>query len=282
MVMQTRPLGRTGHQTSLAVLGTAAFWAVEQDVADRCVQAALDAGVTHVDVAPSYGGAEERLAPWVPELLRREVLIGCKTMERTAAGARRELEASLSRLGMDRFPLYQLHAVTDIAELDNAMPALEAIAAAADEGLVGAVGITGHGLDSPEVMREAMRRYPVATVMFPINPRLWAEPAYRASAEAALAEAAAADVGVLVIKAAAKQPRNESTDATTWYEPFTDEENIRAGVHFALSQQVAGFCTPGDVRLLEYALRAAEQFTPLEDAECARLIEASTEYASIF
>lgn len=280
--MRTRPLGSTGHDSSLAVLGCAAFWTVSQDAADRAVQASLDAGVTHVDVAPSYGDAEVRLAPWVPELESRGLLIGCKTMERSADGARRELEESLRRLGMDRFPLYQLHAVTDLAELDRAMPALEAVELARQEGLVDHVGITGHGLESPAVMREAMRRYPFATLMFPVNPQLWSQPAYRAAAEEVLAEAARRSVGVLTIKAAAKQPRDEHTDATTWYEPFTDEEGISAGVRFALSQAVTAFCTPGDVRLLEPALRAARDHVALTAQESAALVTARSGYASIF
>ncbi len=280
--MQTRPLGRTGHQSSVAVLGCAMFWSVEQAVADTAVQAALDAGVTHVDVAPSYGGAEQRLAPWVPELLARDVLIGCKTMERTADGCRREMEESLGRLGLGRFDLYQLHAVTDLAELDAAMPALEAVDAAVAEGLVDHVGITGHGLGAPAVMREAMARYPLATVMFPINPRLWADPVYRAEAEAVLVEAKRRQVAVLVIKAAAKQPRSATTDATTWYEPFTDPEGIRDGVRFALSQDVTAFCTPGDVRLLDHALKAAAEFVPLTEADSEQMIRDRASYASIF
>ena len=66
--------------------------------------------------------------------------------------------------------------------------ALEAALRAAEEGLVGAVGITGHGHGAAATHLEALRRYPFATVLTPLNPVLWPDPAYRADYEALVAE----------------------------------------------------------------------------------------------
>ncbi len=100
--------------------------------------------------------------------------------------------------------------------------------AARDEGLCRYVGITGHDLTPPRGAREALRRYDLDTVMFPVNPRLWADAAYRADAEALVAEAAGRDVGVMAIKAVAARPWGGRPHTTaTWYEPYTTTTTSR-------------------------------------------------------
>ena len=49
--METRRLGRLGHRSSVLIYGAAALAEVPQQVADRAVQEALDAGINHFDVA---------------------------------------------------------------------------------------------------------------------------------------------------------------------------------------------------------------------------------------
>ena len=51
--METRRLGRLGHQSSVLIYGAAALSDVTQDVADASVQEALDGGINHFDVAAS-------------------------------------------------------------------------------------------------------------------------------------------------------------------------------------------------------------------------------------
>src|SRR5580692_733123 len=113
-----------------------------------------------------------------------------------------------------------MHAVTDLGELDARAGAVEAILAARDEGLCRWVGITGHELTAPAAHLEALRRYDLDTVMFPVNPQLWGDGSYRRDAEALLAHAEDADVGVMAIKAAAARPwGGRDHTSTTWYEP---------------------------------------------------------------
>jgi aryl-alcohol dehydrogenase-like predicted oxidoreductase len=268
MSMQTRRLGRTGHPSSLAVFGAAALWDADPETAARVFAGALEAGVNHLDVAPRYGRAQEVLGPLIPAV-RENLFVACKTQRRDPAGVRAHLEESLRILQCDRFDLYQMHAVTDIAELDARAGAIEAIVAARDEGLCRFVGITGHNLSAPAAHAEALRRYDLDTVMFPVNPRLWADATYRRQAEALLDEAAARDVGVMAIKAAAARPWGERPhSAGTWYEPYTTADEVGRGVRFVLSVPgVHAFCTPGDAGVLALALEAAENFTPMDDTQ---------------
>lgn len=265
--VETRRLGRTGHRSSVAVLGAAAFWDTPPAEARAAFEAALAAGVNHLDIAPQYGRSQELLGPLVPAV-RGRLFVGCKTLQPGADGARRELEASLALLGCDAFDLYQLHAVTSVEELDRRAGAMAAVLRARDEGLCRWVGVTGHELTAPAAHLEALRRYDLDTVMFPVNPRLWADPAYRGDAELLLEEAASRDVGVMVIKAVAARPwAGRPRTAATWYEPYEGDEGIERGVRFALSVPgVHAFCTPGDLALLPRVLDAAGRFEPMDAA----------------
>jgi predicted aldo/keto reductase-like oxidoreductase len=268
--VQTRRLGRTGHQSSLAVFGAAALWDSDPETAREVFGAALEAGVNHLDVAPRYGRAQELLGPLIPAV-RHRLFVACKTQRRDPGGVRAHLEESLALLQCDRFDLYQMHAVTDLAELDARAGAVEAILAAREEGLCRFVGITGHDLTAPATHAEALRRYDLDTVMFPVNPRLWADATYRRHAEALLEEAAGRDVGVMAIKAAAARPWGERPHtAGTWYEPYTTADEVGRGVRFALSVTgVHAFCTPGDPGVMALAVAAAENFSPMDDDERA-------------
>jgi len=150
----TRRLGRTGHRSSVAVLGGAAFWGTDPDVTASTFAAALDAGVNHLDVAPRYGRAQELLGPLVGPA-RDRLFVACKTMRHDPEGVRAQLEESLTLLRCDHFDLYQMHAVTDLDELDARGRAVAAIMAARDEGLCRFVGITGHNLTTPAAQLEA-------------------------------------------------------------------------------------------------------------------------------
>ena len=61
--MEKRRLGRTEHHSTVVTIGTAGLGRVTQEVADRGVELMLKNGVNHVDIAPTYGEAMERMAP---------------------------------------------------------------------------------------------------------------------------------------------------------------------------------------------------------------------------
>jgi len=267
--METRRLGRTEHQSSVAILGGAAFWAGDAEAAEQGFAAAIEAGVNHLDIAPMYGEAQRVVGPLVPAV-RDRLFVACKTTRRNPDGVRAQLEESLELLGCDSFDLYQLHSVTDMEELETRTAAAEALLRARDEGLCRFVGVTGHDLGAPGAHAEAVRRWDLDTVMFPVNPRLWAEPQYRADAEALLELAAERDLGVMAIKAGAARPWRDGEErwATTWYEPHRDQADLERGIRFTLSTAgVHAFCTPGDTNVLPRALDAASGFTPMTDDE---------------
>lgn len=267
----------------MAILGGAAFGRATSDEAAGPFEDAVRRGVNHVDVAPRYGDAENVLGPLV-EPVRDELFLACKTTRRNPDGVRAQLSESLRRLRTDHFDLYQLHAVTDGGVLDERDRAAEVLLEARAAGTARFVGITGHGHDAPATFLEALRRYDLDTVMFPVNPRMWADPDYRRDAEALLALCEERDVGVMAIKAAARRPWGDGERfATTWYEPYDEPEDITRGVAFTCSMPgVHAFCTPGDLRLLPRALDAAEAGEEMTSEEREAAIAEASGMPSIF
>ncbi len=283
--MEKRRFGRTGHMSTLAIFGAAALWEMPQRDADAVVEQVIAAGVNHIDVAPSYGMAEKLLGPWMPRI-RDQFFLGCKTMERTKEGAAAEMRHSLELLDVDGFDLYQIHAVTNMDELDQATGpggALEAMIQARDEGLTRFIGITGHGFDCPAIFLEALDRFDFDSVLFPINFVQYANPEFRRNSEALLRVCRERDVGTMIIKAVCRSPWGEREKVyNTWYQPFDDVENIQKSVNFALSQDVTGICTVGDKYILPMMLEACDNFTPLDHEEQEALIESASAYEPLF
>ena len=79
--MQTRRLGRTDHDSSVAILGGACFMACSPAEAERPFREAIDRGVNHLDIAPGYALAEQAVGPHLPAV-RSEIFVGCKTRRR--------------------------------------------------------------------------------------------------------------------------------------------------------------------------------------------------------
>ena len=269
----------------MLIYGAAALGDVSQEVADRSIQEALDGGINHFDVAADYGDAELRLGSRMHEI-RDRIFLATKTGCRDEESAWSEINRSLERLQTEHIDLLQLHAVGDVAELDLATRpggALEAAVRAMDDGLVGAVGITGHGHEAPATHLEALRRYPFASVLTPLNPVLWRDSAYRSDYEALKEEVCRQDVGLMTIKTVSRRNWPEGVDHAyaTWYEPYDVQDRVTAAVSWVLShEEVTGIPTPGDVGLLGMMLKAERERVPPDEAE--RRLDGDDHYSSPF
>ena len=286
--MEQRRLGRSGHQSSVLIYGAAALAEVDQDTADASIRLALDGGINHFDVAASYGDAELRLGPWMPDI-RGRIFLATKTGLRDRDAAWAQINQSLERLQTDHVDLIQVHAVGDLGELDLVTRpggSLEAVVRARDEGLAGAVGITGHGHQAPATHLEALRRFPFDTVLTPLNWVLGQDLAYLADYQALVTEIQAQDAGLMIIKVASRRNWPEGPNGrgyTTWYEPFDDQERVGAAVAWVLAHpEVTGIATPGDVRLLPLVIAAERRLGEIGLAEAEEVLGRATDYSSPF
>ncbi|MDH5200797.1 MAG: aldo/keto reductase [Candidatus Bathyarchaeota archaeon] len=280
--MERRRLGRTGQMSSVLTLGGAAFWRVPQAEADRVIELALEHGVNHIDVAPTYGEAELRLKKWMEEH-RDEFFLACKTRHRTRDEAAEQLRASLGRLGVEHFDLYQLHGLDKPEELETALGeggAMEAILEAQEEGLVDHIGITSH---VPPTAIEAIKRFDFDTVLFPLNFILKRHPAPENDYEPLLELAKERDMGTIAMKAFTRRPwPTEERRYETWYEPWDTQLEIDRALWFTLSQGVTTAASAGDVRLFGMMVDAAERYSELTPGEQEELVASASGLRPLF
>jgi pyridoxine 4-dehydrogenase len=155
--MERRPLGASGLDVSPISLGAMSFGSgftketvIDEDLAARLVDRALDAGVNLIDTADTYGrGASETAIAEALHPYPADLVIATKGGQVARNGApgadgrpehlRAACEASLQRLRLDTIPLYQLH------NPDPEVPLAESIGALAElqaEGKVRQIGIS--------------------------------------------------------------------------------------------------------------------------------------------
>jgi aryl-alcohol dehydrogenase-like predicted oxidoreductase len=271
--------GRTGHSSTRIIFGGAALSRVSQDVADRTLDVLLEHEINHIDVAASYGDAELRVAPWLKRHPDR-FFLATKTGKRSKADARDELHRSLDRLGVDHVDLWQLHNLSDPIEWDNALSpggALEAAVEAREQGLVRAIGVTGHGAQIAATHRRSLQRFDFDSVLLPYNFTTIQSEYYRANFDGLLNTCQERNAAVQTIKSLAYRPwSGRERSASTWYQPLEDQRDIDLAVHWALSRPGIFVITAGDVNLLPKVLDAAQRFSASSapsEAEMRGLVE---------
>ncbi|MGD0478004.1 MAG: aldo/keto reductase [Nitrososphaerales archaeon] len=282
--MEKRLLGRTGHKSTLITLGGASARPTTSKESNALIRLALEHGVNHVDVAPTYGSgkAERILGRWVKEY-RKNLFVACKTEKRTRKEAANELRRSLKNLQTDYVDLYQLHALDDKEELRIALSedgAVRAILDAKKQGLVRYIGITSH---NPVNIVKALGSFDFDTVLLPVNYVLHAHREPKNDYEPVLALAKKRNIGVIAMKSVAKGPWPAGTRThNCWYQPFDTQEEIDDALRFTLSQHVTTVASSSDTRIAEMMIDAAERFTPMNEREQEELLLGASTYTPLF
>lgn len=265
-MIERRPFGRTGHESSRVIFGAAALSRMSQESADRLLPLLEEFGINHLDVAASYGDAELRLAPWLNGR-RDDFFLATKTGDRDGPAARASLERSLHRLGVDSVDLIQLHNLVEPDEWEVAHGpggALEALVAARDEGLVRWIGVTGHGLRIAAMHVRSLQRFDFDSVLFPLNHSLLENAGYRRDVEALTGLCEERHVAMQTIKSIARRrwpdPAGEAPGPRySWYEPLREPDEIDRAVRFVLSSGQWFLNTSSDATLLRSTLEAASR-----------------------
>jgi aryl-alcohol dehydrogenase-like predicted oxidoreductase len=258
------------------LFGAASLGSVTQAEADETLEVLLKYGVNHIDVAASYGDAELRLAPWLKQY-RSQFFLATKTGQRTSKKALEELQRSLERMGVDYIDLWQFHNLSDPIEWDTALSAggvLDAAIEAKKQGLIRAIGITGHGTQIAATHRRSLERFDFDSVLLPCNYVTLQSPYYAENFNALLETCQQRNIAVQTIKSIAYKPwMNEPKNRSVWYAPLEEQADIDRSVHWVLGHPNIFLNTVGDIHLLPRVLDAAnrfEQATP--DEEMAQMV----------
>jgi aryl-alcohol dehydrogenase-like predicted oxidoreductase len=269
-LLPRRPLGKTGVSVTLFGLGGEGVLRTDGRFTEavRVIHRALDQGVNYCDTSPAYASSIDYYGDALGER-REEIFLASKTHDRTRDGSLRLLDDSLRRLRTERLDLWQLHDLRTQADLDQifgAGGALEALQQARADGRVRFLGITGH--HDPEILLEAMRRFPFDTVLVSLNA---ADVHRRSFAQTVLPEAARRGMGVIGMKvyAAGRLPRSgtvSAPEAMNYVLSLPGVSNVIIGCGSTAEVDQNARITRAFAQLDEAAMRALEQRTA-PDAE---------------
>jgi len=266
-----RQYGRTKEKLSVIGFGGMVVKNVTPKEAANFVAEAVDRGINYFDVAPFYGNAQERLGPALKPY-RQECFLACKTLERDAAGAAKELKESLRLLRTDHFDLYQLHALTDVEEVEEAFGlggAMETFLKAQKDGKIRYIGFSAH---SEEAAHAAMDRFDFDSTLFPLSFTTWIKGKFGPSV---YKRAKKAGMGILALKAMMhgnwpkEMKESERPWQKAWYEPFDDIDRAALGLRFTLHLPMDSLIPPGHWELFKMALDLAQAgaLVPLNEDE---------------
>ncbi len=276
MTIEKRPFGKTGHMSSAVIFGAAALKSVDQSTADGVLDLLLEHGVNHIDTAPRYGDAELRIGPWMTTH-RKDFFLATKTGARDYQGAKTEIHKSLERLRTDHIDLLQLHALVYPDECRQALGeggALEALIEAREQGLIGHIGVTGHGWTVAAMHQQSLEVFDFDAVLMPWNWFAANHELYNPDYQATLALCKKRGIAVQTIKGIARGPwaAGVKPNRETWYEPLEGDDTIRKSVHWVLGHPDIFLNSAGDVGLLPSVLKAANPLGPKpSDQEMAGL-----------
>lgn len=219
-----RTLGRTGVVLPIVSMG------VMNADNPELVRAALDAGLVHLDTANVYqrGRNEEMIGQVIKGRPRDSFFIATKVKEDEKF---MELfDISLQRLGLDYVDILYLH---NLSKRDNVLKPenLEVMEKAKKSGKARFIGVSTHS-NEPEVIRAAIEAKIYDVVLTGYNFRK----DYIKDLDAAIAEAAAAGVGIIAMKTMA---------GAFWDRQRTQPINTKAALKWALNNPNITTAIPG-------------------------------------
>ncbi|MFQ5791636.1 MAG: aldo/keto reductase [Acidobacteriota bacterium] len=278
-----RVLGKTGVPVSVLVFGGGSHFlgrvGGDEAVVEQLIHRARELGINYFDTAATYTyPPHERLSETyygrILEPYRDEIFLSTKARERGGDGMLRSVETSLRLLRTDHIDLMQMHSLQRLEELDEIEGpdgALAALQRLKEEGVVRFIGITGHY--NPEVLREAVRRLDVDTLLVSLNAAQASHPISMTPGEPlsafeheVLPAAVEKNLGVVAMKVMGQRillDADEKGEARA-----TPEELIR----YVLSLPVAAAeISYTSLPILEQNVAAARNFRPMSEDEMAAL-----------
>ncbi len=278
--MPVRNLGKTGFRVGILSLGGQATLEIPGKQAESAaiVNRAIDLGVNYIDSAAAYGnGTSEKHIGAVLKTRRKEVFVTSKTAERSYDGSMRLIDQTLTNMQTDHLDLWQIHNLQTRQQLEQIFApngAMKALLKVRDQGMATFLGVTGHY--EPEVLIEAIRRFPFDTILMAVNA---ADRHYLSFIEHLLPLAQDLGLGTIGMKIATR-----GRVLSTWTPPpldqqpermrtpksgaLTIEEALAYNLTLPLSTNIIGV---DDVKQIEQNVAFAGRFSPLSEAKMREL-----------
>jgi len=178
----------------------AAYTLPDPAAVDSLLNGVLDLGINYIDTAPAYGFSEERIGQTIADR-KDEFFLSTKVGETfrdgvsaydfSERGVRASLDASRTRLRVERLDLVFIHASRDDLRVIQETDVVGTLCRLRDEGVIGAIGLSGY---TESAFREALDWADAIMVEYHQDDR---------SLEPMITEAARRGIAVMIKKALA-------------------------------------------------------------------------------
>ena len=256
-----RKLGRADAEVSIIGIGGyhLGLASVTEQDAIAIVRKGLDEGINFLDNCWDYnaGVSEERMGKALQDGYRDKAFLMTKIDGRTGPEARKQLEASFTRLKTDHIDLVQIHEVIRMTDPEQAFQpgnVVDVLKQARKEGKIRFIGFTGH--KSPEMHLNMIQTadkhgFTFDTVQMPVNAL---DAHYDSFGQKVIPVAQKHGMAILGMKSFSNGLILK-TDTVTAVE----------ALHYAMSVPVTMTITGCDsMRILEQALGVARNFKPMD------------------
>jgi predicted aldo/keto reductase-like oxidoreductase len=242
-VLEQRPLGRSGHPTSILGLGTRRLGEGSQKEFVRVIREAIDKGVTVIETAHEYG--EGRTERWLGLALaegyrqRVTLVVQCCAHLRDYKTAMHQLDETLVRLKTDRVDLWSFHEVIYDNDVEWIYDhgGLDAMQEAREQGKVRFIGFGGH--KSPHIHLKLLQRgFAWDAVLMPLNPL---DASFRSFEKQVLPETIRRGAAVIGIKPIA----GGGLQSVKGVKP---EESLRYSMSLPVSSVICGMASTAELR----------------------------------
>ncbi len=273
--MPTRRLGRTGEQVSAIGLGGSHIGKVKDRAeAVRIIRAAIDRGLTFMDNSWDYneGESELRLGKALKDGYRKKAFVMTKVDGRTKAEARRQIDESLRRLGVETIDLLQHHEIIRFDDADKIFGeagAMEAFLDARKAGKIRYIGFTGHKdplIHIYMLTKARENKFRFDTVQMPLNVM---DAHFRSFETHVLPVLVKEKIGVLGMK-------SMGSGAILKSKAVTPIECLHYALNLPTSVVITGI---DSMQILEQAFEAVRTFQPLSVAHTGKLLSKTAKAA---
>jgi predicted aldo/keto reductase-like oxidoreductase len=256
-----RVFGKTGEKLTIVGQAGGRFPMCSYEDAKAITLRAYELGINYFDCARIYwDGRSEQVYGDVLPPFRKQIFLTTKSPQRGRKGAEEDLDKSLRALKTDYVDLWQIHQVSEMAEVEQIFApggAIEAFVAAKKAGKCRFLGFTGH--HDPEVHLAMLRNFDhYDTILMPLNP---ADPAYLSFEKMVLPVAVQRGLGIQAMKSTANAG-------------LLSDIHLKDCLTYVLSLPVhclaLGCTTIGQI---EDDVRIAQQFEPMAEQQMAVLRE---------
>jgi len=264
--------GTTGISVSAIGFGGMRF--TDQNQTEQCaalVKYAYDRGINYFDTAPGYGKSEELFGvafkTMLAERSQRPFYVSSKTFGGDPSSVRRDLETSLTRMGLDYLDFYHMWCILtpEVYAERKRNGTLKEFERLKEEGLIRHICVSSHmtGGDIGTILAD----YPFEGVLLGYSAMNFA---YR---DAGLEAAAAAKRGVVVMNPLGGGIIPREAGRFDFVRTRGEETVVEGALRFLINDPritiaLVGLSTTGQV---DEAVSAAEGFRPLSPAQVATI-----------